>query len=208
MAPFDGNDHSYWPLKWHAEVGLIAHFLFEGQMSVEQRRLYELLAPSIESVGCELLGVQISRGRQHTVLRLYIDRLQDEGDSDVVGSDFEDLGSLGSDAESAQGVTLDDCTRVSRQVSGVLDVEDPIEGEYSLEVSSPGDDRPLFRLEHYERFIGHLIRVRLVVPIDGRRSVTGHIVAIEDGKVIVEEGEVQWELSMEQISLARLVPPT
>lgn len=190
-------------------------------MSVEQRRLYELLAPSIESVGCELLGVQISRGRQHTVLRLYIDRLQDDesdsnaGTSDSIGADSigADSGGAGAgasdlgDVESAQGVTLDDCTRVSRQVSGVLDVEDPIEGEYSLEVSSPGDDRPLFRLEHYQRFIGHLIRVRLVVPIDGRRSVTGHIVAIEDGKVVVEEDEVQWELSMEQISLGRLVPP-
>ena len=159
-------------------------------MSVEQQRFYELLAPTIEAVGCELLGVQISRGRQHTVLRLYIDRLQG--------------GTLA--GEEAQGITIEDCTRVSRQVSGVLDVEDPIAGEYSLEVSSPGDDRPLFRPEHYERFIGHRIRARLVVPVDGRRSVTGPIVGVEDGKVVVEEDSVLWRLAMEQIALARLVP--
>ena len=159
-------------------------------MSVEQQRFYELLAPTIEAVGCELLGVQISRGRQHTVLRLYIDRLQ--------GGTFAE--------EEEQGITIEDCTRVSHQVSGVLDVEDPIAGEYSLEVSSPGDDRPLFRLEHYERFIGHRIRARLAVPVDGRRSVTGPIVSVEDGKVVVEEDSVQWRLAMDQIALARLVP--
>jgi ribosome maturation factor RimP len=159
-------------------------------MSVEQQRFYELLAPTIEAVGCEMLGVQISRGRQHTVLRLYIDRMQG--------------GTLAGEEE--QGITIEDCTRVSHQVSGVLDVEDPIAGEYSLEVSSPGDDRPLFRLEHYERFIGHKIRARLAVPVDGRRAVTGPIVSVEDGKVVVEEDSVQWRLAMEQIALARLVP--
>ena len=164
-------------------------------MSVEQQRFYELLAPSIEAVGCELLGVQISRGRQHTVLRLYIDRPQSEmGTSDSAPNSGE------------QGITIEDCTRVSHQVSGVLDVEDPIAGEYSLEVSSPGDDRPLFRLEHYERFIGHRVRARLTVPVDGRRGVTGPIVGIENGKVVIEEDDVQWQLAMEQIALARLVP--
>ena len=93
-------------------------------------------------------------------------------------------------------------------MSGVLDVEDPIEGEYSLEVSSPGDDRPLFRLEHYERFVGHKIRARLTVPVDGRRSVTGHIVDIENGEVVVEEDGEQWRLAMDQIAIARLVPDT
>jgi len=172
-------------------------------MSVEQRRFYELLAPSIESVGCELLGVQISRGRQHTVLRVYIDCLRSEVGQIAPGQ--SDSGQRHGE-HTGLGITIEDCTRVSHQVSGVLDVEDPIEGEYSLEVSSPGDDRPLFRLEHFKRFIGHTIRARLVVPVDGRRSVTGHIVGIEDGKVVVEEENVHWQLAMDQISLARLVP--
>lgn len=195
-------------------------------MSVEQQRFYEMLAPSIESVGCELLGVQISRGRQHTVLRLYIDKLVDEPVDEGAGeaSDSNPGDNTGVIAEQASqerspdddsdgggvdvttGVTIEDCTRVSRQVSGVLDVEDPIEGEYSLEVSSPGDDRPLFRLPHYVRFIGHLIRARLVVPIDGRRSVTGRIVSIEDDVVVIQEEKELWRLSMEQIALARLIP--
>lgn len=192
-------------------------------MSVEQQRFYEMLAPSIESVGCELLGVQISRGRQHTVLRLYIDKLVDDGTAGVApnssaGTTAEQMGeecSAGRDVavelddggvDFATGVTIEDCTRVSRQVSGVLDVEDPIEGEYSLEVSSPGDDRPLFRLAHYRRFVGHLIRARLVVPIEGRRSVTGRIVGIEDDMVLVQEEKESWRLSMDQIALSRLIP--
>ena len=185
-------------------------------MSVEQQRFYEMLAPSIESVGCELLGVQISRGKQHTVLRLYIDRLDgaDTGADAGVGPDVDEdgdksadeIGGDGGGVDVTTGVTIEDCTRVSRQVSGVLDVEDPIEGEYSLEVSSPGDDRPLFRLSHYMRFIGHLIRARLVVPIDGRRSVTGRIVSIEDDMVVIQEEKELWRLSMEQIALSRLIP--
>ncbi|MFT5446220.1 MAG: ribosome maturation factor RimP [Gammaproteobacteria bacterium] len=187
-------------------------------MSVEQQRFYELLAPSIESVGCELLGVQISRGRQHTVLRLYIDKLVggDEATDNDAGSDTRAIAGQadqerssddgGGEVDVTTGVTIEDCTRVSRQVSGVLDVEDPIEGEYSLEVSSPGDDRPLFRLAHYVRFIGHLIRARLVVPVDGRRSVTGRIVSIEDDMVVIQEEKELWRLSMEQIALSRLIP--
>lgn len=176
-------------------------------MSVEQRRFYDLLAPSIESVGCELLGVQISRGRQHTVLRLYIDRLPRNAALDTTPDDGSGE-HHSADNTQAQGITIEDCTRVSRQVSGVLDVEDPIEGEYSLEVSSPGDDRPLFRLEHYERFVGYKIRARFTVPLEGRRSVTGHIVGIEDEQVVVEEDGEQWRLTMDQVAISRLVPDT
>jgi ribosome maturation factor RimP len=139
------------------------------------------------------------------VLRLYIDK--SAGYLPVGDEPASDLDENEARAEEqAQGITLDDCTRVSRQVSGVLDVEDPIEGEYSLEVSSPGDDRPLFRVEHYERFVGYKVRARLTVPVDGRRGVTGHIVGIEDGKIVIEEDGEQWQLAMDQIATARLVP--
>lgn len=149
-------------------------------MSGEQQRYREMLGPSVLALGCELLGVQISRGHRHTLLRIYIDR--------------------------TEGVTLEDCTRVSRQVSGILDVEDPIEGEYSLEVSSPGADRPLFIEEHFERFAGRMVNVRLAIPVSGRRRVTGLIVGVTDGEIVVEEEGTQWRLPVDRIGQARLVP--
>jgi len=146
----------------------------------EQQRFHEMLAPSVAALGCELLGVQVSRGPRHSVLRIYIDK--------------------------PEGITLDDCEKVSHQISGVLDVEDPIEGEYSLEVSSPGVDRPLFLEQHYQRFAGHRVRIRLSVPVSGRRNLVGTLVAARQGDVVVElEGE-QLALPLEQIAQARLVP--
>ena len=149
-------------------------------MNGEQRRYHQMLSPGIESLGCELLGVQIARGAHHSVLRIYIDR--------------------------PEGITLEDCEQVSHQVSGVLDVEDPIEGQYSLEVSSPGDDRPLFMEEHFRRFQGHRARVRLALPLEGRRNLTGTIVSAEDGVVTMELEERQWKVSLEQVAQAKLVP--
>ena len=90
------------------------------------------------------------------------------------------------------GITLDDCERVSHQVSGVLDVEDPIGGQYDLEVSSPGIDRPLFELEHYARFVGEDVKVRLDVPVDGSRSLVGKIATVEDDVVVLDvDGDVK-----------------
>jgi ribosome maturation factor RimP len=149
-------------------------------MSGEQQRYREMLEPSVRALGCELLGVQLARGPRHTLLRIYIDR--------------------------PEGITLEDCTRVSQQVSGILDVEDPIEGEYSLEVSSPGEDRPLFIEEHFERFAGHRVNVRLAVPVSGRRRVTGLLVGVSDGDIVVEEEGTQWRLPVDRIAQARLVP--
>ncbi len=149
-------------------------------MNGEQRRFHRMLAPGIEALGCELLGVQISRGARHSVLRIYIDR--------------------------PEGITLEDCERVSHQASGILDVEDPIRGEYSLEVSSPGDDRPLFMEAHFERFRGHRARLRLAVPQEGQRTLTGILEGVSDGVVTVDVDGKQWKVSLEQIAQARLVP--
>jgi ribosome maturation factor RimP len=139
-----------------------------------------MLAPSVEALGCELLGVQLSRGPRQSQLRIYIDR--------------------------PEGVSLEDCERVSHQVSGILDVEDPIEGQYSLEVSSPGADRPLFLEEHFRRFAGHQVRLRLAVPLEGRRNLTGRLEGMDDGEVLVALEGRQWRLPLEQIAQARLVP--
>lgn len=142
-------------------------------------RLHAVIEPAVTALGYELVGVEhLSQGR-HSVLRIYIDR--------------ED------------GVTVDDCARVSHQVSGALDVEDPIKGQYTLEVSSPGLDRPLFTIDHYRRFAGELAEIRLAAPRDGRRKFKGILRGVEGDAVIIEvEGEAV-ALPLNEIEKAHLV---
>lgn len=116
-----------------------------------------MLAPAVAAVGFELWGVEFFQQGRHSVLRLFID--------------------------GPEGVGVDDCATVSHQVSGVLDVEDPIAGEYTLEVSSPGWDRPLFTLAHYTRFVGSEVSVRLASPLNGRRKYKGIVQKTTDDAV-------------------------
>jgi ribosome maturation factor RimP len=143
--------------------------------------LIELLKPVVESLGYELVGIELfDRGALGRVLRVFID--------------------------SEAGITVDDCGSVSHQISGVLDVEDPISGHYDLEVSSPGLDRPLFFPEHFERFKGSTARLKLRGKIAGRKNITGVLGGLVDQQVLIsEEGEV-FRIPLEQIDSARLVP--
>jgi len=118
-------------------------------------QLEAILAPVVQSMGFEFWGVQYIQGRG-AVVRVFIDH--------------ED------------GISVDDCADVSHQVSGVLDVEDPINTEYVLEISSPGMDRPLFTLPQWQRFIGENIKVRLLGPIQGRRRFVGELLAVDEGE--------------------------
>ena len=153
-----------------------------GGLDVDGRaqRLDEMLRPAVEGLGFELVGVEFHAGKRRSLLRLYID------------------------AES--GVTLDDCERVSHQVSGLLDVEDPVAGEYDLEVSSPGEDRPLFTAEHFERFRGQRARVTLEVPVEGRRRFTGRLDGVRDGAVVLEVDGHEELIALASIGSARLMP--
>lgn len=144
------------------------------------QRIAELIEPTINSLGYELICADLIRGKG-TVLRLYID--------------------------SPEGINITDCETVSRQVSGVLDVEDPISGEYSLEVSSPGFDRPLAKISHFEQFLGEEARVQTSLPIDGRRKFTGRIVAVNGDDITLEDNTQQtWQVNFAQIDRAKLVP--
>lgn len=141
----------------------------------------ELLEPSIRSLGYELVGVEYrSGGSGGALLRVYIDN--------------------------EQGVTLDDCQTVSYQVSGVLDVEDPIPGHYTLEVSSPGADRLLFKPRDYRRFAGSLVKLRLDRPLQGRRKFTGRLRGLDGDDVVIEQDGENVSLPLERIEQARLVP--
>ena len=117
----------------------------------------QLLEPTVEGLGFELVGVEFD-GHQR-VLRIYIDH--------------------------PDGITLDHCSEVSYQLSGLLDVEDPIPGRYQLEISSPGMDRPLFTLEHFARFLGSVVRIQLTSPIEGRRRFKARIEAVEGSDIVL-----------------------
>ena len=141
---------------------------------------WQILQPTIEGMGYEFVGVEYVGQAGRNTLRVYID--------------------------TAAGVTLDDCEAVSHQISGLLDVENVISGTYDLEVSSPGLDRPLFRVEDFVRFAGERVKIRLVVTLDGRRNFTGQLLGAENGLVAVEVDGQVFKLDYEQIERARLVP--
>ncbi|HEY8554081.1 MAG TPA: ribosome maturation factor RimP [Burkholderiales bacterium] len=138
------------------------------------------LESGVQALGFELVDVELTGGRQHQTLRVYID--------------------------GPRGVTVDDCADVSRQLSAILDVEDPFPGSYTLEVSSPGLDRPLVTPADFRRFQGSMVKVRLLQPVEGRRKFTGRLVdATEDAAVVEVDGE-RFRLPYEAIERARLVP--
>ena len=147
--------------------------------TVDKESLIELLEPTVMAMGFELADIDAHLGRRG-LLRLFIDR--------------------------DCGVTLDDCQLISEQVGAFLDVADPLPGSYVLEVSSPGFDRRLRTLKHFERFKGESVRVELKDVRDGRRNLTGRLVGVESSLVLLEvEGEV-WRLPLNDIAMARLVP--
>ncbi|HEX2667259.1 MAG TPA: ribosome maturation factor RimP [Gammaproteobacteria bacterium] len=145
-----------------------------------RERLISLLEAPVEALGYEVVELEFHPQGGGGLLRVYIDR---EG-----------------------GVTVDDCEKVSRQVSAVLDVEDPIPGHYTLEVSSPGLDRPLRKAADYARFAGERAKVDLALPIEGRRRFTGILKGCEGGEVSIEVDGVLHRLPLEGIAKARLVP--
>ena len=151
-------------------------------MAVSQKvqTLTTMLAPAVNACGVELWGLEFFPQGNKSVLRIYID--------------------------SPEGITVEACSTVSHQVSGILDVEDPIAGEYLLEVSSPGWDRPLFVITHYQRFVGSEVSLRLVAPINARRRYKGLIQAVADDVIELGfEGQVI-RIPFTQIDKANLVP--
>ncbi len=143
-------------------------------------QLYRVITPVVEGLGYELVGIEYLPQGKHSLLRVYVDQ--------------------------EVGITLDDCEKVSRQVSAVMDVEDPLSGHYNLEISSPGLERPLFVEEHYQRFVGNQVFIRMSIPLDGRRRFEGRLLGVEDGEVMLEIEEEQFRLPLTQVEKAHLVP--
>ena len=149
-------------------------------MKQPPEHLVELIEPIVNGLGYECVGIEYNPHPKHGLLRIYIDK--------------------------EEGVFLEDCSKVSHHLSGVLDVEDPIQGNYQLEVSSPGMDRPLFKIDQFKRFIGSQVKVTLFRPINERRKITGLILGVEDSTIRIQEGEQVFDVPFQVMSKARLVP--
>lgn len=147
-------------------------------MKQASERLSRLIEPVVDGLGYETVGIEFDPHRR--ILRVYIDR--------------------------PEGITVDDCSAVSYQLSGVLDVEDVVTGAYSLEVSSPGMDRPLFKLEHFARFAGEEVRVHLRRALDTRRNFKGLLRGVDGDQIIVEADGESFRIPYDSIETARLVP--
>ena len=150
-------------------------------MASVQDKLVELLEPVVGNLGYELVLLEFNAHKGSGLVRLFID--------------------------APGGITVGDCERVSREVEGILDVEDPIPQNYRLEVSSPGLDRPLVKPGHFERFAGQVARVQLAAPRAGRRKFQGVLRGMHDERVVVETPDAGTvELPLREIERARLVP--
>lgn len=144
------------------------------------KELHELLEPGVRALGFEMVTVEMTRRGNSSLLRVYID--------------------------SPQGITVDDCARVSDQVSAILDVENPIADHYTLEVSSPGLDRPLCKLSHFEAVVGRRVRIRTKVAVSGRRRFSGILTAVTQDALALEVDGEMYHVPLPEIFKARLVP--
>jgi len=163
--------------------GPMAHFLFRNNwlgLDVTRDELLAMLEPAVERLGYEVSDLDVKLGGKHGVLRVFIDK--------------------------PDGIGLDDCEKVSRAISALLDVEDPLPGHYDLEVSSPGLDRKLTKPAHFQRFAGETVKVQMRFPIEGRRRFRGTLVSSDDENIVVEVDGVAHTLPVATIDTARLVP--
>jgi ribosome maturation factor RimP len=153
-------------------------FLTTTMPATLRERLIALIEPLVGRLGYELVELEHTAGRGSAVVRLFID--------------------------SPEGVGLADCERVSREVSALLDVEDPIPTAYTLEVSSPGFDRLLRTPAHFARFVGSRVAVELAVPREGRRRYTGTLLSADEAGIVLEVDGEHVAMSFSEIGKARL----
>ncbi len=143
--------------------------------------LQEQLATLVQSMGYELVGCEAVPQGRRVVLRVYIDK--------------------------ETGVTIDDCSTISRQASAMLDVADPFQNEYTFEVSSPGIDRPLFELAHFERYVGKQVKIKLYTPVNQRRNYKGTLTRVVGDQLYVlpEDSEQETVLPFSLVDRANLI---
>ena len=149
-------------------------------MATKEQQIQALLEPTVEAMGFELWGIEYQSQGKYSILRIFID--------------------------SGNGINVDDCAAVSEQAGSVLDVEEPITGEYTLEVSSPGMDRLLFKLEQYPAYVGEIVELRLRTAFEGRRKFKGVLKGIEGEDVVIHVDDHEYLLPVSAIEKARVQP--
>lgn len=149
-------------------------------MAKQEMQLESFVAKAVEVTGFDLWGIEFVRAGKHSILRVFI--------------------------EHEDGITVDNCAEVSRQVSAILDVEDPITDEYTLEVSSPGLDRLLFKLDHFVAYTDHQVNIKTRMPIDGRRKFKGLLKGIEGESIVIEVDREEYVVPIKNIDKAQVVP--
>ncbi len=143
-------------------------------------QLTELIQPVVEGLGCELWGIERQSSGRSSTLKVYID--------------------------AEVGVDIEDCARISRQLSSLLDVEEPLKGEYTLEVSSPGMDRRLFRQDQFEAFAGAKVRIQLKRSYEGQRKYSGLLKGMDGDEVILGFDDEEILFPLEAIEKANVIP--
>lgn len=156
------------------------------KLSNKTQALQDLIAPAVEACDVNLWGIEFLPQGKRSLLRIYIDKPVDENAAPVINEDGEE--------EQGRGIGVQDCVRVTQQVGAMLDVHDPISGDYSLEVSSPGWDRPFFQLEQMAHYIGQMVALRLISAVDNRRKFQAKLVAVD-----LENEMIQVEVEKQQI---------
>ena len=199
------------------------------KLSQKTQTLFDLIQPAVAVCGVELWGLEFLPQGKRSLLRIYIDRPDVTGEKpalpagfsvpasnpDQADIDVADLEDASNDASEDQfddetsevgvGIGVQDCVKVTHQVNGVLDVHDPISGEYILEVSSPGWDRPFFPLDQMHAFVGQTIHFRLIAPVANRRKLTGLLVSIENEVLTVTLEGANVIIDADNIDKANLV---
>ena len=149
-------------------------------MRRELTHLWELFEPVVNGMGYDLIEIEHFPNPKHGVLRLYIDK--------------ED------------GITIDDCSDVSRQISALIDVEDPVRGQFNLEVSSPGMDRPLRRVKDFQQFTGSKVKLKTIMPFEGQRNFSGRLLEADEESVVIETDTEEITIPMSALDKARVIP--
>lgn len=164
------------------------------KLSNKSQALYDLIAPAVAACGVDLWGIEFLPQGKRSLLRIFIDKPIDESAEPVLNEEGE--------VEQGRGIGVEDCVRVTQQVGAMLDVHDPISGEYALEVSSPGWDRPFFQLSQMSGYIGHQVALRLIAAVENRRKFQAKLLSVDlENEMIQVEVDARHMLEIDSNSI-------
>ena len=170
------------------------------KLSNKSQALYDLIAPAVAACGVDLWGIEFLPQGKRSLLRIFIDKPIDENAEPVLNEEGE--------VEQGRGIGVQDCVLVTQQVGAMLDVHDPISGQYALEVSSPGWDRPFFQLSQMSGYIGHQVALRLIAAVENRRKFQAKLLSVDLENEMIEvevDAKHMLEIDSNNIDKANLI---